>query len=142
MDLKAHRTTHPLDFSLTSVNIVFLLLLFFLTAGTLLQDAESSVQAPGTEELPLDRLPRPLLVVNDQGAMFLDGEAVTIEQMLEKARQSAARRPSGAADGVGDALPVLHVMPARALSAKSFLSMVKSIRAAGAWNITLVTVHE
>jgi len=149
MDLQAKPVSRTLDFSLTSVNIVFLLLLFFLTAGTLMQDAETDIRAPRTEELPLSRLPRPLLVVDSAGNMFLDGTATTIGQLLVEAVPEATGAPlSGApskAAGPAEevkALPVLHVMPDRNLSAVRFLNIVKSIRSAGVWNITLVTIRE
>jgi biopolymer transport protein ExbD len=63
------------DFSLTIVNIVFLLLLFYLTAGTLVSQSEFEAAAPVTADLPLDRLPRPLLVVGTNG-LFIDGRAI------------------------------------------------------------------
>src|SRR5690606_36275072 len=48
------------DFSLTTVNIVFLLLLFYLATGSLIKKSELETDIPVTEELPLERLPRPL----------------------------------------------------------------------------------
>ncbi len=133
MQLESQRPEHRLDFSLTSVNIVFLLLLFFLTAGTLMQDSESAIRAPRTETLPLDRLPRPLLVVNRDGSLFLDGNPTSVET-LPSAAEGAPRSPGG--------LPVLHVMPDRDLAADRFLQTVEAIRDTGLWTITLVTIRE
>ena len=54
----------PLDFSLTTVNIVLLLIFFFLVSGSLIETEELSVDLAQTTELPLDRLPRPLLLMD------------------------------------------------------------------------------
>lgn len=65
-----------LDFSLTTVNIVLLLIFFFLVSGSLVETEELSVDLAETTELPLDRLPRPLLLVDTGGRLLLDGQAV------------------------------------------------------------------
>lgn len=152
MNLETKPVSRTLDFSLTSVNIVFLLLLFFLTAGTLLQDAESEISAPRTEELPLGRLPRPLLSINQQGDLFLDGQATALDTLLTLAADRSRQGPASgsAVSGPGgneqtsteDVLPILHIMPDQNLQASKFLDIVKTIRAAGVWNITLVTIRD
>lgn len=158
MNLETKPVSRSLDFSLTSVNIVFLLLLFFLTAGTLLQDAESEISAPRTEELPLGRLPRPLLSINQQGDLFLDGQATTLDTLLTVAAERSSQgkgkgkgsAPGSAASETGaseqasteNILPVLHIMPDQNLQASKFLDVVKTIRTAGVWNITLVTIRD
>jgi len=140
MDLDTKPISRTLDFSLTSVNIVFLLLLFFLTAGTLLQDAESEIKAPNTEELPLARLPRPLLSVSSEGDLFLDGKPISAEQLLATAPTAAGGDEDASSPTAP--LPILYVMPDRDLAANRFLGIVKTIRAAGLWNITLVTIRD
>ena len=138
MDLKSHRSSGGLDFSLTSVNIVFLLLLFFLSAGTLLQEAEKNVEAPRTSTMPLDRLPRPLLIINPSGELYLDGEKTTVEGLAEQATAAQIETENPASAGT----PVLHVLADRALDARQALQIVKDIRTQGRWNITLVTIRE
>lgn len=63
----------PADFSLATVNIVLLLVLFFLVAGTIVEQDETGIALPETTELPLERLPRPLLRVTATGEWVLDG---------------------------------------------------------------------
>ena len=65
-----------LDFSLAIVNIVLLLILFFLATGQLLNPPSQDVDLSETSELPLDALPSPILVVSSKGAWQLDGIAV------------------------------------------------------------------
>lgn len=135
MQLETRRRVRPLDFSLTSVNIIFLLLLFFITAGTMMRTAEQAIEPPRTRELPLDRLPRPLLVIDTKGELFLDGAPASLDELADAG--GATREGDGAAP-----LPVLHVLPDRQLAAERFLDIVKSIRQTGTWNITLVTIRE
>jgi len=65
------------DFSLAIVNIVLLLVFFFLITGSLVQQGETEVDLAETSDLPLERLPRPLLLIDSVGAMALDGVSVT-----------------------------------------------------------------
>lgn len=65
-----------LDFSLAIVNIVLLLILFFLATGQLLNPPAKDVDLAETSELPLDQLPAPILVVSTDGAWELDGTPV------------------------------------------------------------------
>ena len=51
---KPPRRARP-DFSLTTVNIVFLLLLFYLATGTLVTRNELEADIPITKDLPLER---------------------------------------------------------------------------------------
>ena len=65
------------DFGLAQVNIVMLLVLFFLVVGTIVETSEQAVKLPETTDLPLDRLPRPLLLIDGSDTWQLDGEAMT-----------------------------------------------------------------
>ncbi len=61
------------DISLFIINIVLLLILFFLATGQIMNS--SAVQTPLalTQDLPLDLLPSPLLEVMPSGALRFDG---------------------------------------------------------------------
>ena len=76
------------DFSLATINIVFLLLLFFLIAGSVVQKAETTVDIPLATKLPVENLPRPLLVVSYDDALFLDGLPITQETLAARATES------------------------------------------------------
>lgn len=65
-----------LDVSLAIVNIVLLLILFFLATGQLLNPPSSDIDIAETSELPLDLLPSPILVVGDTGTWELNGQPV------------------------------------------------------------------
>jgi biopolymer transport protein ExbD len=55
------------------VNIVLLLIFFFLTTGRLIDPVRPDIRLSETSELPLDALPSPILVVAQDGAWQLDG---------------------------------------------------------------------
>ncbi|MFL4472324.1 ExbD/TolR family protein [Tateyamaria armeniaca] len=66
-------TPKAIDSSLAIVNIVLLLIFFFLATGTLISSDSVEIDLPETTELPLDLLPKPLLTVDANAAMTLDG---------------------------------------------------------------------
>ncbi len=61
------------DVSFSIVSIVFLLLFFFLLTGQMLNQAAQGMALAETSDLPLDRLPAPILVVDKNGQWELDG---------------------------------------------------------------------
>jgi biopolymer transport protein ExbD len=71
------------------VNIVLLLILFFLATGQILNTPNTSVELSETSELPVESLPKPLLVVGD-GGLELDGVAIPAEG-LAQALEGATR---------------------------------------------------
>lgn len=100
-----------MDVSFAIVNIVFLLLFFFLIIGQSPNRQNTEIELAETSELPLDRLPSPILVVTAQGGWQLDGTP-TAPEFLAVALQD---RP----------LPlVLHVLVNRDAPAESLLQIV------------------
>jgi biopolymer transport protein ExbD len=120
--LPAAKPRRRQDFTLTMINIVFLLLLFFLTTGSLTNSDEAQTTVPSTETLPMEKLPRPLLLIGKDGRLSLDGTPVAADGMgpTIKARL----------DSQGIA-PALNVLADRAMPATHFLDMVDRLRAVG-----------
>lgn len=127
---KPPRRARP-DFSLTTVNIVFLLLLFYLATGTLITRNELEADIPITKDLPLERLPRPLLLIGD-GALFLDGRAIPAGEAAAAARAALEAQPKAR---------FLNVLAERTMPAGAFLSIVARIQAEGV-PVRVVTLHE
>ena len=107
------------DFSLAIINIVFLLMLFYLATGSLIKPAELAADAPVTRDLPLELLPRPLLLVEAEGALFIDGVPVAKEALADAARNAAAE--AGA----------LNVLADRSLSARDLFDIIAQVEAGG-----------
>jgi biopolymer transport protein ExbD len=117
------------DFSLAVINIVFLLLLFYLATGSLIKQNELQADLPFTRDLPLERLPRPLLLVAADRSLFLDGVPLSTGQLPEAARAAAAS--SG----------FLNVLAERSMPGRDFLDLVARIDAAGV-PVRIVTVRD
>ena len=113
-----------IDSSLAIVNIVLLLIFFFLSTGSLINSRGVAVSLPETTVLPLDLLPKPLLSVSVEGEMFLDGE------LLEVGALAAALIDS----------PTLHVLADRELRAITLLDILAA-EALIAFDVQLVTIH-
>jgi biopolymer transport protein ExbD len=100
MDRGADGTTSPLaprikrrermEFALPTINVIFLLMLYFLVAGTIVQKDELSVAPPVTTDVATERLPRPLLVIAESGTLTLDGVPLGREGLVAAATAALA----------------------------------------------------
>ncbi|WP_299684108.1 biopolymer transporter ExbD [uncultured Tateyamaria sp.] len=118
------RQGNKMDSGLAIVNIVLLLIFFFLTTGSLSNSTTVTVSLPETTELPLDLLPKPLLTVSLEGDLTLDG--VPIER-------------GALADALIDD-PMLHVLADREANAGELLDLIAAEELI-AVQVRLVTVH-
>lgn len=118
------------DFSLATVNIVLLLVLFFLVAGTIVAENEQGVQLPETVDLPLSELPRPLIVLAPDGMTALDGVALPLGAI---AARLSADLPEGAARDV-------YVLASRDMPAERLLEALAVLEPAGL-RASLVTLR-
>ena len=105
------------DFSLTIVNVVFLLLLFYLATGSLIKQNELEAEVPFTRDLPLERLPRPLLLITETGALALDGVPVAPSELAHLARAAV------------EGSPFLNILPERSMSGREFLRILAALEA-------------
>jgi len=122
--LPAPHRAKAIDSSLAIVNIVLLLIFFFLATGTLISSDSVEIDLPETTELPLDLLPKPLLTVDADATMALDG--VPLE-------------PGTLAEALID-FPTLHVLADRNLGAGTLLDLLAAEELV-AVSIKLVTLH-
>jgi biopolymer transport protein ExbD len=114
------------DFSLAIVNIVLLLVFFFLITGSLVQNGEIEIDLAETAELPLERLPRPLLLIDASGAMALDGVPLQADQI---------------AASLGETLPeALYLLADGGLSADRLMALTTRPDLAGL-SLRLITLH-
>ena len=116
-----------IDSSLAIVNIVLLLIFFFLATGQLLNPPSQGVDLAETTELPLDQLPQPILVVDASGGWQLDGQPV-------------ARDLLGVAIGNLPAPVTLHILINGDAPAGSLMEIVNRADLAGA-EMKLVTLR-
>lgn len=118
------------DFSLATINIVFLLLMFFMIAGSIVQKVEVTVDIPLATKLPLENLPRPLLVVSYNNALFLDGVPVAAANLAQAAAASLVNK-SG----------YVNILAERDLPARPLLDALDLLSRAGL-PVRIVTLRE
>lgn len=118
------RERHQVDSALAIVNIVLLLIFFFITTGTLSSSINVTVSLPETAELPLDQLPKPLLTVTADGALSLDGVAIERGSLAEAL--------------IDD--PIVHILADRDSNAAALLDLLAGEELI-AVEVRLVTVH-
>lgn len=112
------------DSSLAIVNVVFLLIFFFLTTGSLVEAPGLDVDLSQTSRLPIDSLPKPILILQGGGAMSLNGDPIASEDL--------------AAALLDD--PILHVLIDRKAAASELLELMGR-EDLFATEIRLVTLH-
>lgn len=96
LNLPPRRTERiHIDTSLSIVNIVLLLLFFFMLVGQTTQP-QPELELSTTEDLPLEQLPTPILIIEENGDWLLDGDPVSPELL-----------PAAMPGGPGE---VLHLM--------------------------------
>lgn len=116
------------DTSLAIVNIVLLLIFFFVVNGqTIAGDRGHALDLPQTADLPLDRLPRPILIVDPGGEWLLDGQPVAPD--LLHVAVDALPRPV-----------TLHVLIDRSAPADALVALLRN-PALHDIPVRLVTIH-
>jgi biopolymer transport protein ExbD len=125
------RRRERMEFALPTINVIFLLMLYFLIAGTIVQKDELTFAPPETARVATDRLPRPLLVVNADRSMTLDGIHVEIAG-LAVAAQAALADPRAASHQ-------LNILAPADMQAAPFLEVLASLGASGV-PVRVVTV--
>ncbi len=117
-----------MDVSLAIVNLVLLLIFFFLISGRMDAPTGRGIDVAHTSELPLDQLPRPVLVVPETGDWLLDGVPVSPELLAV------------ALDALPPDLPV-HLVIDRSAPAERLAAMLARPELA-ARSVRLVTVRD
>lgn len=91
MNFKPHRRD-DLEINMTPlIDVVFLLLIFFMVSTTFQKESELQVQLPQASTEPMAVVPKSVeIVINDNGQYFVDGKelinrkAVTLRQALQR----------------------------------------------------------
>jgi biopolymer transport protein ExbD len=120
-----------LDFGFGLINIVLLLLFFFIVTGSIVGRNEAGVAAPLTSKLATERLPRPLLVVDGVGALFFDEVPITLAGAVARMKS----------DDPALAVRALNVIADRDFSAERFLDIVDGLRSQGV-PVRIITLNE
>jgi len=117
----ARRRAEP---TITLINVVFLMLLFFLVAGQVAAPVDRDIRLIEAEALAT-RAPDDALAVREDGTTLWRDAEISPEAF------AAAR--------IGDGAEVLRLVPARDLPARDLLRIAAALREAGASEVRLVT---
>lgn len=129
MLLKADKPVHRRAISLTPlIDVVFILLLFFMLSSTFIQWRQIDVSAP-TEASSDTKTQRILTLKSDQGLFSLDG--------LQYDSQNEAAVKALVLEDV-EAVYVIKVEPG--LRTQSMIDLVDALKQAGAYNVSLAGV--
>ncbi|MCA0939966.1 biopolymer transporter ExbD [Salipiger pacificus] len=107
------------------INIVFLMLVFFLVAGTVARPLDPALNLVHTADLE-GAAPADALVINADGGMSVRGEAID--------------KPEAFLEALGDeAMTLARIVPDRDLPADRLVEIGRALRAAGAEKVMIVT---
>jgi len=112
------------------INVVFLMLIFFLIAGTVSPPLDDELQLVSVEGLD-GRPPPDTLILHADGHLSLRGEVVLPEEI------DISELPDAEADEDGQI--ALRIIPDRDVPAVTLLEVTDQLRLAGATQIWLVT---
>ncbi|MEM6758321.1 MAG: biopolymer transporter ExbD [Pseudomonadota bacterium] len=107
------------------INIVFLMLIFFLVAGTLAQPLDGDLQLVETRDLE-GREPPDALVLHPDGRLSYRGETQADAAVFLAGRAQEARA-------------AVKVVPDRNANADRLVEVSRALRAAGAQEVVIVT---
>ncbi|SMO55995.1 biopolymer transport protein ExbD [Thalassovita litoralis] len=107
------------------INVVFLMLVFFMVAGTLLQPMDKTLTLVRTDQLE-GLAPPKALVIHPDGRLTHAGEP------LPDAAAFLALLPE-------DERQIVRIVPDRALAAQKMVQIATALRVAGAEKVMIVT---
>lgn len=114
--------------TITLINVVFLMLIFFLIAGTLAPPLDPELTLVETRDLE-GREPPDALVITANGQMMYRGQPMDAAEYLAKMGEPAAE----------DGKTTVRIVPDRDLAALNLLEVGRALQDAGADQVFLVT---
>ena len=125
MRLKIKQQKKPLENTIPLINIVFLMLIFFLFAGTVDRDVAKSIQPAETQAVSERERVAHALVITADGTLFMHEEQVSTEEV---AAQIVEERP-------------LMIVADKSLSGPELVRILAELKEEGVKNLTLITVR-
>ncbi|MEJ8474373.1 ExbD/TolR family protein [Roseibium algae] len=127
--------------TISLINIVFLMLIFFLIAGQLAPPMDSEVDLIDSTET--DPVPPPdALVAREDGSLHYRGNPITVEAYLANAPGSDASETSGeTSQGSTPSNIPVRLVADKDMAAKTLVDIVGQLQSAGAGKVTVVTMR-
>ncbi|MEM7068005.1 MAG: biopolymer transporter ExbD [Pseudomonadota bacterium] len=122
-----HTQKKEKDSTVALINIVFLMLVFFLIAGTIVPPMDSEVTPILSQEEQNAELENTFSIRAD-GATFYQGNASSPEDFMTSVLQAAKSEK-----------PLVRVLADKELSAVTLVEIINKLQAAGASSIRIIT---
>lgn len=123
--MKRKRTKRTREPTIALINVVFLMLVFFMVAGTIAQPLDGALNLVSTTELE-GRAPPDALVIHPDGRLSYRGDTV----------ETVAAYLAGRDE---DDTQAVRIVPDRDLPATNLVAVARELRQAGAEKIMVVT---
>lgn len=139
MHLPPHPSGSPVEPTLALINVVFLLLLFFVVTGTIVYQHDRSILPPTSLLLTPGKAPADAVYIDAEGNLSFRGEphdAAGIAQVLR------ADRPAEGEGDDGAVARTVQVVADRSLNARALLGVVRDLRDQGLHSLSIVTVRD
>ncbi|WP_068311887.1 ExbD/TolR family protein [Polycladidibacter hongkongensis] len=131
MRLAAKKTKPPVENTIPLINIVFLMLIFFLFAGTLERDPAQEVSPAITQDMPQSERAAEALQVTSGAKLFYGDTPVEVEDLKEFLVEKE----------ISPDAP-LRLVPDKELSARKFAKILSELRKYEFDNVVLLTKRE
>jgi len=135
MRLPPQASGTPIEPTLALMNVVFLLLLFFVVTGTITYQHDRSIVPPTSILLTTGTAPADAIYIDAEGTLSFRGD------VLGPAEIAAVLGIDQATDG-GTAARTFQVVADRQLRAQTLLAVIDDLRDQGLHSLSIVTVRD
>lgn len=141
MHLPPHPSGSPVEPTLALINVVFLLLLFFVVTGTIVYQHDRSILPPTSLLLNPGKAPADAIYVDGEGRLTFRGEPQDAAGIARALLADVPDEAEGATGG-GAAVRTVQVVADRSLMARTLLGIVQDLRDQGLHSLSIVTVRD
>ena len=144
MHLPPHPAGSPVEPTLALINVVFLLLLFFVVTGTIVYQHDRSILPPTSLLLTPGKAPADAVYVDAGGGLSFRGQpqdAAGIARILHADLPDEAEGAAGDG-GSGAVVRTVQVVADRSLNARTLLGIVRDLEDQGLRSLSIVTVRD
>ncbi|MEN3794269.1 biopolymer transporter ExbD [Fulvimarina sp. MAC3] len=131
MKLDRSKRRRGQDPTIALINIVFLMLIFFLLAGTVAATSENDIELIRTSEAERTRPPAGPVGITAAGDLRYEGEAVSEDALLAALSETNAAPVAASANGASVAGTPLSITADQSLPATDLIGFLRTLRAAG-----------
>jgi biopolymer transport protein ExbD len=140
----------PIEPTLALINVVFLLLLFFVVTGTIVYQHDRSIVPPTSIALHTGKAPIDAVYVDAEGQLRFRGEAHSAAEIARALRAGSGQgagqgADQGAGQGADQGAAIvrpIQVVADRRLRAQALLAVLADLKDEGLQSLSIVTVRD